>query len=472
MAADLNNRAVFFQTDALNVTGTNPGYPTGMLPSRIRDDGQTLMGALARDWDRRGPTVTSGGSANAQTLTYTVAQTAIVRGDTYGFIAGFTNTGAMTLAVSGMTAKAVQLGGAALRGMEIVAGLTYTVMYDGTAYQLVAGCLAFTPNTLINGGFEVWQRGAGGSASIALTASQTAYTADRWYLLTNANQASVVSQQTGLTNGSRFSARVQRNSGQTGTGVMVFAQPYTTDMLVPLRGSKITISGWLASGANWSPASGNLAVWFLVGTGTEGKRGGGFTSETSVITGTVALTAGSGATFFSFTSSAVLPTSTTQGEMHFEWTPVGTAGVNDHFTIDDVKVEANLGPTPFDRPLFADEMVRCRRFFQKSFPYATAQAQNAGIVGAFIVNNQIANGQPGGFIQFLPALRGIPNEFTTYNPSAANINWRNISASSDVNVSLDGPSAKGETGFHVMAGATVTTIAQFLGIHWVAGCDL
>src|SRR5262249_60899120 len=37
-----------------------------------------------------------------------------------------------------------------------------------------------------NGGMEVWQRGAGGSASFAINASTTAYTADRWYIATGA----------------------------------------------------------------------------------------------------------------------------------------------------------------------------------------------------------------------------------------------------------------------------------------------
>src|SRR5271170_5972907 len=40
-----------------------------------------------------------------------------------------------------------------------------------------------------NGGFTIWQRGAGGSASFSVNASSTQYTADRWYITTGANQA-------------------------------------------------------------------------------------------------------------------------------------------------------------------------------------------------------------------------------------------------------------------------------------------
>src|SRR5258706_5415814 len=80
-----------------------------------------------------------------------------------------------------------------------------------------------------NGGFEVWQRGAGASATFAVSATSTAYTADRWYLNTNANQACTVAAVTGLVNGSRLACKVQRNNGQTGVGVPVFGFPLDTD---------------------------------------------------------------------------------------------------------------------------------------------------------------------------------------------------------------------------------------------------
>ena len=44
--------------------------------------------------------------------------------------------------------------------------------------------LSFRNVLRANGGLEVWQRGAGASASIAAAASTTAYAADRWYIKT------------------------------------------------------------------------------------------------------------------------------------------------------------------------------------------------------------------------------------------------------------------------------------------------
>lgn len=136
--ADIENSA-WSETAASNNSTPPDGWPEGQNPSTVNNCAREMMAALKADWDRSGPTVTSGGSANAQTLTYTRAVVALVRGQKYAFIAGFTNTGACTLAISGLTATAIRINNAALKGGEIVAGSTYGVVYDGTAYQLLDG---------------------------------------------------------------------------------------------------------------------------------------------------------------------------------------------------------------------------------------------------------------------------------------------------------------------------------------------
>src|SRR5206468_781740 len=147
-----------------------------------------------------------------------------------------------------------------------------------------------------------------------------------------------------------YCARVQRNSGQTGTGAMTFGFPLTTDQVVALRGQKLTISAVLRAGANWSPSSGNLTMTLYVGTGSEGKRGAGFTGETNVVAMTNAIT--TTATRYAATSSSTVPTNATQGEVQFTWTPVGTAGAADYFEADENQIDLGAAPLPFRRQLF------------------------------------------------------------------------------------------------------------------------
>ena len=146
---DISNNSVFSQTDASNNTGTAPSWAEGQLPSTVNDSARALQGAIKRWHDRLAATVTSGGSANAQTLTYTVAPTAYVAGDRYTFKVGGTNTGATTLNVNSLGAKDVLIVGSALQGGELKLNQIVDVVYDGTQFQLlrptVAALGAFTP---------------------------------------------------------------------------------------------------------------------------------------------------------------------------------------------------------------------------------------------------------------------------------------------------------------------------------------
>jgi hypothetical protein len=83
---------------------------------------------------------TSTGSANAQTITPEFV--ADLKGrPTYVWVAGYSNTGAMTLSAdAGVTATALRKAdGTAMAGGEIVAGTAYQVVYDGTYWRLLGG---------------------------------------------------------------------------------------------------------------------------------------------------------------------------------------------------------------------------------------------------------------------------------------------------------------------------------------------
>jgi hypothetical protein len=82
---------------------------------------------------------TAGGTADALTLTTSPAIAAYKAGQVFRFIAGASpNTGAATVTVSGLGAKAIQSAGAALSAGAIVAGREYQILYDGTQFQLSA----------------------------------------------------------------------------------------------------------------------------------------------------------------------------------------------------------------------------------------------------------------------------------------------------------------------------------------------
>ena len=77
------------------------------------------------------------GSANAYVVSTGLSLTALPSFSTFIIRPNFTNTGAATLNVDGLGAKALSRNGQALKGGELVSGRVYTVTYDGTKFQIV-----------------------------------------------------------------------------------------------------------------------------------------------------------------------------------------------------------------------------------------------------------------------------------------------------------------------------------------------
>lgn len=80
---------------------------------------------------------TAGGAADALTLSPAPAITAYAAGQRFVFVSSASaNTGAATVAISGLTTKAIELNGSALSADDILASKIYEIIYDGTAFQL------------------------------------------------------------------------------------------------------------------------------------------------------------------------------------------------------------------------------------------------------------------------------------------------------------------------------------------------
>lgn len=108
------------------------GVADGSSATHYASLGQVAVGGAA--WAG-----TSAGSANAQTLAPGVGISAYEAGQRFKFLPGFTNTGALTIAISGLAATAVWSNGGRLSGGEVVIGVEAEIFYDGTRLQLVGG---------------------------------------------------------------------------------------------------------------------------------------------------------------------------------------------------------------------------------------------------------------------------------------------------------------------------------------------
>jgi len=175
----INSAGTLAITQGTPTTGSPsaPAYPTdGTIviaevynragQSSIKDANETTNGYIYNDvrpflWQEQIMCGTTGGSANAYTLTLTPAITTYITGKTYKFIASFANTGAATLAINGLSAVSlVKQYNVPLTTGDILSGQAVEVIYDGTNFQIVgtngfASTMSFTAAEAISAGNPV-----------------------------------------------------------------------------------------------------------------------------------------------------------------------------------------------------------------------------------------------------------------------------------------------------------------------------
>lgn len=217
----------------------------------------------------------------------------------------------------------------------------------------------FTRNGIINGGFDIWQRGT----SIANDASYTKYCADRFQV----NRAGLatgatISRQSSSLTGIQYAARVQRDSGNTNTGAIYFLTALESADSYRFAGQSVTISFYARAGANYSSASSALSVRVDYGTGTDQSMGTGFTGQTAVITQTATLTT----SWQRFTYTGTVASAATEIGFYSFYTPVGTAGANDYYEITGIQLEVGSQASPFIRAggNIQGEFALCQRYYQ------------------------------------------------------------------------------------------------------------
>lgn len=214
-----------------------------------------------------------------------------------------------------------------------------------------------TRNGIINGGFDIWQRGT----SIANDATYTKYCADRFQV----NRAGLatgatISRQSSSLTGIQYAARVQRDSGNTGTGAIYFLTALETADSYRFAGQTVTISFYARAGANYSSAASALSVRLDYGTGTDQSMGTGFTGQTAVITQTATLTT----SWQRFTYTGTVASTATEIGFYSFYTPVGTASTNDYYEITGIQLEVGNKATPFIRAggNIQGELALCQRY--------------------------------------------------------------------------------------------------------------
>lgn len=208
-------------------------------------------------------------------------------------------------------------------------------------------------NLLINGAFQVWQRGTSFASGGAVV-----YTADRWaFYRTGLVAGATASQQVGSQ--ARNCMRLQRDNGNASTAGLILVQSLETEDSMPYH-SKYLAAGFRArAGANFSAAGGLFTASIVTATGVD-------QSYHATYTGQAILTSAAGVLTTSWqdfvVTAAVAPANMTEMALFCSFIPVGTAGAADYAEVEQIQFIPGEFVGEFPYRSMAEELVNCRRY--------------------------------------------------------------------------------------------------------------
>jgi hypothetical protein len=245
-----------------------------------------------------------------------------------------------------------------------VAALGYLTNSSASSiYTPLSSPITSYKNKIINGGFDIWQRGT------SFTGFGTAaYTADRWLVASN-SATYTVTRQTSSTSepiGSKYFARA--TATVAGTFDMNLCQPFESTVFDSLKGKNVTLSFY-------AKASTALTVnTFLNRNTSEGKV---YYYEGTIINNT-AFSLSTSWNRYSVTFAMPDKSVTNQGlQLSFQTAMT----LNQYYDIWGIQLEEGSVATSFEQRFIGDELRMCQRYFyiQNSFGYFDGNSGNSTV---------------------------------------------------------------------------------------------
>ena len=233
-------------------------------------------------------------------------------------------------------------------------------VYDGTNWIDIAQSttdlsnyanLTTTPisgfrNAIINGGFDVWQRGTSFTAN-------SIYTADRWWFAPYGTSvaATIARLTSGLPDGFRYGLSMKAPS-TTAANDNLF-QPLETSAVIPLRNKNVTFSFYYKIPVNFTSPLSVSAMW---STATDTMLNPG--TGTFITSPSIANTA----SWTRFQTTFTVPATASS-------LTIGISGYNNvvqnaELQITGVQLEEGTIATPFEQRPIGTELALCQRYFQ------------------------------------------------------------------------------------------------------------
>jgi hypothetical protein len=324
---------------------------------------------------------------------------------------------------------------------------------DVTLSSINSGPLAGLRNLIINGGYDIWQRGTSFT-------SNTSYTADRWWMVNDAVGTATITRQDISTQGlgSQYCLRAERSAG---TNRWVIGTQLETSVVKSLLGKKVTLSFYLRKGsALTSDVTATLAT-----SSTEAIFG----SAVDSITITASNSSINASTFTKFSGTLTIPTSSSALGIKVEFSANQTGASNAYFEVAQVQLEEGSTATPFERRIISQELEMCQRYYEKSYDYSVIPGSVADAGAWESISINVADFYDFGRLMFKTRKRSTA-VVSLWSTNGVAGQWRNISANS--NQGNSGSSNASETGAHLFCNNNAMTANNAFRTQWTASAEL
>jgi hypothetical protein len=223
----------------------------------------------------------------------------------------------------------------------------------GLRYQ---GSIEAGKNFVINGGFDIWQRGT----SFTQTGG---FTADRWQV---GGSYTATRQTTGVPYGSQYCLRAVNTVGSYAAGYY-FVE---TSQSYPLQGQTVTISAKFRRNAT---ASFGLKLSLSKSSTVDGGGGATWTEIASETVSNANLPTGTGASnWYTAKATVVIPADGTANGLRIGIEPTITDVAGAYWEAAQVQLELGSVPTTFSRAggTIQGELAACQRYYYRSTGYS------------------------------------------------------------------------------------------------------
>jgi len=343
-------------------------------------------------------------------------------------------------------------------------------------------------NLIINGNFDIWQRGTSFVGAAAL-----AYSADRWRRVSiNDSVVNIAAGSHNANLGSRYTKYalgVSVTTADTSIGAAQYeGQAYVIEGydVQTIMGQTVTLSFWVYSSLpgtycvsfrSIAPTYRSYIVEYTINqANTPEYKTITFTMDNGSV-GTWDYENSTGLTIFfmlacgtslhgtanSWQTANVIATS---NQVNF------LSATSRSFYLYQVQLELGPVATPFENRPFGEELALCQRYYYKTFNQSTTPGAAVGAyTGEHYFPITIATGTVySPFFTFPTLMRGLP-AITFYNPTQVNNDARNISSNS-ADLTSTTYYDRSERGVGIQGNSSSMTVGQLAGVHFIADAEL